>query len=335
MKGISNRLLSAIAILKEKFILSKLLVVILVFLLGLSIIPSLSFGSTTTANQCPCQTEVLPNLELGVPALQSSSVQEIQDALYLAGYYLHKPTGIYDEVTASAVRHFQRDHGLAADGIVRYHVWLKLAQRIEELTVANKSTEAPSGQVSIVVDTFRRKIMILSNNDLHAQFPIAIGKANTPSPVGNWQVINKAVNWGTGFGTRWMGLNVPWGVYGIHGTNKPWSIGSMASHGCFRMWNKDVETIYPWIKQGTQVTVIGNAFGYTYGGLRPGRPSDIGSEVIALQNKLYRLGFYKGKADGLYGPGTEKAVKAMQKHFGLPVTGAMSLADYAALGIKH
>lgn len=108
----------------------------------------------------------------------------------------------------------------------------------------------------------------------------------------------------------------------------------MASHGCFRMWNKDVELIYPWINHGTQVTVIGNAFGYTYGGIRPGRPSDIGSEVIALQKKLIRLGFYKGEADGLYGPGTEKAVKAMQKHYDLPVTGSMSLADYAALGIN-
>jgi len=284
---------------------------------------------------CPCQDEMFPELGLNLSAPMDSSVLEFQKALYLAGYYSDNPNGVYDKKTAQAVRSFQQDKGLAVDGIVKYHVWIKLAQHLDEITVTAKSKIAPpQGEVSIVIDTFRRKLLVLSDGKLHAQFPIAIGKAETPSPVGNWKIINKAINWGNGFGTRWMGLNVPWGTYGIHGTNKPWSIGSMASKGCFRMWNKDVETIFPWIKTGTEVTVIGNPFGYTYGGIKPGKPRDVGSEVIALQNKLKRLGFYKGKADGLYGPGTEKAVKAMQEFYGLPVTGDVSLKDYAALGIK-
>lgn len=291
-------------------------------------------NTAENSTQCSCNQEEFPELALHYPALQSSSVLEFQEALYFAGYFLETPTGRYDEKTAEAVRNFQKEQGLAVDGIVKYHVWLKLAKHLEELSASKNTAPAPQGQVSVVIDTFRRKILILSDGKLHAQFPIAIGKSETPSPVGNWKVISKAVNWGTGFGTRWMGLNVPWGVYGIHGTNKPWSIGSMASHGCFRMWNRDVETIYPWIKHGSQVTVIGNAFSYLYGGMKPGRLGDLGSEVIALQEKLFRLGFYKGKADGLYGPGTEKAVKAMQKHYGLPVTGAMSLEDYTVLGIK-
>ena len=48
------------------------------------------------------------------------------------------------------------------------------------------------------------------------------------------------MNWGGGFGTRWLGLNVPWGIYGIHGTNQPWSIGTQASAGCIRMFNRHV-----------------------------------------------------------------------------------------------
>ena len=161
----------------------------------------------------------------------------------------------------------------------------------------------------------------------YAQFPIAIGKAETPSPVGNWKIINKAVNWGTGFGTRWMGLNVPWGVYGIHGTNKPWSIGSMASHGCFRMWNKDVETIYPWIKPGTPVTVVGNPFGYMSGGLQRLHAGEKCSAVIFVQDKLKRLGFYKGNPDGLFGPATEKAVLQFQKQYGLTQTGQIGYEE--------
>jgi len=54
-----------------------------------------------------------------------------------------------------------------------------------------------------------------------------------------------------------MGLNVPWGIYGIHGTNKPWTIGQFASHGCIRMRNKDVEELFEWIPVGTNVLIEG------------------------------------------------------------------------------
>jgi lipoprotein-anchoring transpeptidase ErfK/SrfK len=50
--------------------------------------------------------------------------------------------------------------------------------------------------------------------------------------------------WGEQFGGHFMQLNVPWGIYGIHGTNKPWSIGQAASHGCVRMYNQDAAELY-------------------------------------------------------------------------------------------
>ena len=38
---------------------------------------------------------------------------------------------------------------------------------------------------------------------------------------------------------RWLGLNVPWGNFGIHGTLDPYSVGWASSHGCIRMNNND------------------------------------------------------------------------------------------------
>lgn len=49
-----------------------------------------------------------------------------------------------------------------------------------------------------------------SNNKVIKRYAIASGKTSTPSPIGSWKVVNKG-KWGRGFGTRWMGLNVPWG----------------------------------------------------------------------------------------------------------------------------
>ncbi|WP_243141183.1 L,D-transpeptidase family protein [Alkaliphilus pronyensis] len=51
---------------------------------------------------------------------------------------------------------------------------------------------------------------LLNGNVLIKQYTIASGKISSPSPLGYWKVTSKA-RWGSGFGTRWMGLNVPWG----------------------------------------------------------------------------------------------------------------------------
>lgn len=45
----------------------------------------------------------------------------------------------------------------------------------------------------------------------------------TPTPLGHWIIIKKGL-WGAQFGGHFMQLNVPWGIYGIHGTDMPSSI---------------------------------------------------------------------------------------------------------------
>jgi peptidoglycan hydrolase-like protein with peptidoglycan-binding domain len=277
-------------------------------------------------------TEQFPDLYIMQPYLNGPAITEIQEALKIIGFYQGNCNGIYDETTAEAVAQFQKNLGLAIDGVVRYHIWLKLADELEQ-TVNKNTIPPPTGKVDIIIDTFRRKLIILNDYLPYAQFAIAIGKTKTPSPIGNWKIINKAVNWGTGFGTRWMGINVPWGIYGIHGTNKPWSIGSLASHGCFRMWNRDVEIIYPWIKIGTSVTVVGNPFGYMAGGMQKLKLGDHGEAVKYVQQKLKNRGFYEGNPDCLFGPATQKAVKLLQKKYNLKITGQIGNQEYQILGL--
>lgn len=288
------------------------------------------YCKTHYSNGC-CQEE-LPDLSQFMQNEQRCAIQELQQVLLAQGFYQGKITGNYDWETVKAVQSFQKNTGLAVDGQVRYHVWLKLAQKADEMVV-KKKTLAPTGEICLIIDTYRRKLIVMNNHKPYAQFPVAIGKAETPSPIGNWQVIHKGANWGTGFGTRWLGLNVPWGIYGIHGTNKPWSIGSMASHGCFRMFNKDVETIYPWVKNGTPVIVVGNPFSYTSGGIQRLNVGDKRAAVTFVQEKLWRLGFYQGKLDGIYGANTEKAVKELQKKHSLERTGQVGYPEYELLGI--
>ena len=46
------------------------------------------------------------------------------------------------------------------------------------------------------------------------------------------------------------------GEYAIHGTNTPRSIGGFVSHGCIRMYNKDVLDLYARVNVGTPVVVV-------------------------------------------------------------------------------
>ncbi|MGH7694646.1 MAG: L,D-transpeptidase, partial [Gemmatimonadaceae bacterium] len=43
--------------------------------------------------------------------------------------------------------------------------------------------------------------------------------------------------------------------YGLHGTDVPSSIGRSVSHGCVRLRNEDIETLYQLVPVGTPVYI--------------------------------------------------------------------------------
>jgi lipoprotein-anchoring transpeptidase ErfK/SrfK len=49
-------------------------------------------------------------------------------------------------------------------------------------------------------------------------------------------------------------------TYRIHGTDAPWTIGTAASKGCIRMYNRDVLDLYPRVDIGARVTVTWQRF---------------------------------------------------------------------------
>ncbi len=178
-----------------------------------------------------------------------------------------------------------------------------------------------------------RLYLIGAKGEILFSFPIAPGAKDTPSPVGIYRVVQKSKDWGGGFGSRWLGLNVTWGIYGIHGTNRPEKIGRYVSHGCFRMKNRDIEKLYEKVQLGTQVIIDGPIMGHedlTYRILVPGSR---GSLVMLVQNRLRAAGYYNGVCHGKFDHQTEIAVKQFQKAEGLKVTGQIHPEDLWFLGI--
>lgn len=107
------------------------------------------------------------------------------------------------------------------------------------------------------INTVTRKLYYYSGERLVKEYPVAVGKPSTPTPPGQYKVKNKILNPGGVLGTRWMGLTIPGGNYGIHGNNNPSSIGQAVSLGCIRMHNHHVEELFPQISIGTPVHIYG------------------------------------------------------------------------------
>lgn len=199
----------------------------------------------------------------------------------------------------------------------------------QELAAIDNQTNIPTGQVSIVVHVNQQILEVYSDGQLHKKYRIAVGKSSTPTPIGEWNVVWKAYNWGSGFGTRWMGLNVPWGIFGIHGTNQPWSIGQFASHGCIRMRNKDVEELFEWVPIGTPVYIEGRTIKIK----RVLKYQMTGPDVVILQMKLRELGYLDTRADGIFGLVTDEAIKKFQIEHGVEADGIVDKEVLELLGI--
>lgn len=58
-----------------------------------------------------------------------------------------------------------------------------------------------------------------------------------------------------------------------------------------------------------------------------------GEEVRRIQNKLRSLGFYSGSVDGIYGTGTQSAVRAFQKSVGITADGVAGPTTLLYLGL--
>jgi lipoprotein-anchoring transpeptidase ErfK/SrfK len=131
-----------------------------------------------------------------------------------------------------------------------------------------KSNDSARAPWTVLVSIPDRQLAVLVNGIVVAGFPIAVGADDSPSPTGEFTIVNRVSNpdyyheglvipagKGNPVGTRWVGLSQK--GYGIHGTNAPKSIGRAASHGCIRLRNRDMEELFGMLHVGDVVEIRG------------------------------------------------------------------------------
>jgi lipoprotein-anchoring transpeptidase ErfK/SrfK len=142
----------------------------------------------------------------------------------------------------------------------------------------------------ILVSLTDRKLAVLENGKVIRTFPVSVGAAVSPSPTGEFQIVNRLSNptyyhpgtviplgSGNPIGPRWIGLSQK--GFGIHGTNQPRSIGHAVSHGCIRLNNRDILQFFQMVSVGDTVSIRGERdpqMAQIFGGL-----SDAGMSAIA------------------------------------------------------
>ena len=163
--------------------------------------------------------------------------------------------------------------------IIKRIVFLFLLLAMATLPSAAGSSQNPvSGDYavgSIIIKTGKRQLLYVRGRNDIVTYPIAVGREGRKW-TGKTRISRKVRNpaWAPPPHIRKdnpklpalvkAGPNNPLGVavlvlgngtYGIHGTNRPGTIGTSASYGCFRMYNAHILALFKQVRIGTVVYV--------------------------------------------------------------------------------
>jgi L,D-transpeptidase ErfK/SrfK len=130
----------------------------------------------------------------------------------------------------------------------------------------------PLAFTHLVIRLSDRRVYVYDRDQVKTSFPVAIGRAGWETPTGSYHILQMLRNpaWQHPFtgeimppgvdnplGSRWIGF---WtdgtNFIGFHGTPNAESVGTPASHGCIRMYDRDVTKLFEMVKIGTRVEVV-------------------------------------------------------------------------------
>ena len=212
---------------------------------------------------------------------RGDSVRDLQGALNALGYDCGTPDGIFGGRTVSAVKAFQRDHGLSADGIAGR----RTLNAINGAEPSGNDNPAPADYAMLKKGSRGSDVKSLQQrlNDLGYGCGVADGiyGSGTEEAVRRFQGVN---------GLTTDGIAGPVTQAKLYGSGAKQNDGSGDVDSDF--------TLTRTLKKGS-----------------------IGTDVKTVQKRLNQLGFDCGAPDGVYGSGTMRAAMGYQLTRGLAPDG--------------
>ena len=182
--------------------------------------------------------------------------------------------------TAEAIFFAPRPHILPAHTIQpgdslaeiapRYRIGWRYLARLNGVTPkkirAGQTLKVIRGPFRVVVDLSEFSLLVRTETEYVCRFPIGIGRDHS-TPLGRFRVLRKVPDPQytdpdgrvipsavpeNPLGRYWIDLGEG---YGIHGTNRPNSIGRAESRGCLRLHNANIERLYGMLVTGCEVVI--------------------------------------------------------------------------------
>ncbi|MBS4199599.1 L,D-transpeptidase [Bacillus sp. FJAT-49732] len=131
--------------------------------------------------------------------------------------------------------------------------------------------EVLPGDTLVIINKSTNELAWINDGKVQLVTKVATGKTNEMTPEGLFTVKVKAKNPyyrkanipggepQNPLGTRWIGFDAfgtDGRIYGLHGTNNPFSIGKYISEGCIRLPKNQLEVLYDYIPVGTKILIV-------------------------------------------------------------------------------
>ena len=205
-------------------------------------------------------------------------VKQLQTRLTELGYYTGPISGNFLAKTTAAVKAFQTQNALEADGIVGELTWHLLFN--DPTVVLPEHTPKPTPEptpvpFAITVDV-NNQVTTVYGRDENGEYTVVIremlcstGTKSYPSDVGEWVLNGRTARWcyfprWGGHAQYWTRINSGIAFHSVTyssvntmalNTSSYKNLGSRASHGCIRLTVADAKWIYDNVGEGTVVTI--------------------------------------------------------------------------------
>ncbi len=147
-----------------------------------------------------------------------------------------------------------------------------------ELVIPSQRILPDTALRGIVINIPEMRLYYFSRKNSHLNietFPVGIGDDTFPTPTGSFVIGAKRKNptWyippslqakydaktippgpDNPLGDYWVALKDT--MYGIHGSDIPWSVGRLVTHGCIRMYPEDIAQFFNMVQPGTPVRLL-------------------------------------------------------------------------------
>ena len=108
----------------------------------------------------------------------------------------------------------------------------------------------------VVIRLSKAQLQLEKDDGTSLVFPVGVGRPDSPTRTGTFEIIGKEVGVKKSTGTRTIYFSAFGKICGIFGTAQARAVGRPTTNGCIAMLNKDIEVIYDLVDVGDVVEIV-------------------------------------------------------------------------------